>query len=305
MSLLRASLFGKFKVQCDEQDLAGLDSRKAQELFCYLLLYRDRHHPRETLAGLLWGEVSTARSKRYLSKALWHIRDALACQTELSEGRLLLIEPEWIRLHPEAYLWLDIDVFEQAFNLVQGVPGTKLDSALAQNLQHAVALYRGDLLEDCYQDWCLYERERLQHIYLAMLDKLMAFCEVRGEHEAGLKYGMRILRYDRARERTHRRLMRLHYLAGDRTMALRQYGRCVAALDEELGVKPAERTLMLYDQIRSDQLGGSPLPPAGTTSLPTPVVLARLERLHAVLADTQRHIQRELQLLKQTTDRES
>ena len=40
-----------------------------------------------------------------------------------------------------------------------------------------------------------------------------------------LAYGARILHCDRARERTHRRLMRLHFLAGDRTAALRQYPR--------------------------------------------------------------------------------
>ena len=38
------------------------------------------------------------------------------------------------------------------------------------------SVYRGDLLEGCYQDWCLFERERLQNAYLAMLDKLMVRC---------------------------------------------------------------------------------------------------------------------------------
>jgi two-component SAPR family response regulator len=93
-----------------------------------------------------------------------------------------------------------------------------------------VALYHGDLLEDWFQDWCLYERERLQNIYLAALDKLMDYCEASRDYDAGLAYGTRILRHDLARERTHRRLMRLYYLAGDRTSALRQYDRCVQIL---------------------------------------------------------------------------
>jgi len=40
-------------------------------------------------------------------------------------------------------------------------------------LQEAVRLSYADLLEGWYQDWCLYERERLQNIYLLILDKLM------------------------------------------------------------------------------------------------------------------------------------
>ena len=48
--------------------------------------------------------------------------------------------------------------------------------------------------------------------------------------------------------------MRLQYLSGNRTAALRQYERCSVALNEELGVKPARVTQSLYDQIRDDHL---------------------------------------------------
>ena len=58
-----------------------------------------------------------------------------------------------------------------------------------------------------------------------------------GEYEAGQNYGSIILGFDRARESTHRHLMQLYYLAGDRTGALRQYERCARALDAELGVR--------------------------------------------------------------------
>ena len=128
--------------------------------------------------------------------------------------------------------------FEQAFNLTRGTPGRQLDAQNVQILQNAVELYRGDLLEGWYQDWCLFERERLQNMYLTMLDKLIDYSEANELYEAGLAYGAHILRHDRARERTHRRLMRLHYLARDRTEALRQYERCVSSLDKELGVEP-------------------------------------------------------------------
>ena len=72
-------------------------------------------------------------------------------------------------------------------------------------------------------------------MYLAMLDKLICYCEAKRKFELGLLYGTLILRYDRAHERTHRRLMNLHYLSGDRTAALRQFERCAAALEEASG----------------------------------------------------------------------
>src|SRR5438876_1093845 len=97
----------------------------------------------------------------------------------------------------------------------------------------------GYLLQGCYQDWCLCERERLQQLYLGALDRLMEYSEIHGEYAAGLTYGGRILRLDCARERTHRGMMRLYHLNGDRTAALRQYERCAATLKKELGVLPA------------------------------------------------------------------
>jgi hypothetical protein len=52
------------------------------------------------------------------------------------------------------------------------------------------------------QDWCLGEGERLQSAYLIILDKLMGYCESHQEYEAGMAYGQRIMRYERAREST-------------------------------------------------------------------------------------------------------
>src|SRR5205823_7801753 len=112
---------------------------------------------------------------------------------------------------------------EQAFTCTEGVSSRDLDDRQVQLLLGAVQLYQGDLLEGCYLEWCLAERERLQRMYLAMLDKLMGHCEAHREYETGLDYGLRILRCEPASERTHRRMMRLQYLAGDRTAALRQY----------------------------------------------------------------------------------
>lgn len=303
MSALVVRLFGKFHVQCGEHDLIGFDIRKLQELFCYLLLYRDRPHPRETLADLLWSDSSTAQSKMYLRKALWQLQTTLEAQSEPTSGAVLLVGPEWVQINPAANLWLDVVVFEEAFSLVRGVPGKELDCQRVQTLQSAVDLYRGDLLEGWYELWCLYERERLQHMYLAMLDKLMDYCEAHHEYEAGLVYGTRSLRYDRARERTHRRLMRLYYLAGDRTAALRQYERCVVALDEELGVKPDKRTVALYEQIRADQLDGSPaaLAEAGPkleTTASLPEVLGHLTQLQALLTSVQRQVQHDIEVVE-------
>ncbi|MDX6269636.1 MAG: hypothetical protein QOD28_859 [Acidobacteriota bacterium] len=315
MSTLSFQLFGKFSVHAGGQPLEGFDACKTQELLSYLLVHRARPHTRESLAGLLWGESATDKSKKYLRQTLWHLQSALeghgSCNSDggsADEGSALLsAEHEWVRLNvaPAAAVWLDVEVFERAFARVQGKAGKDLDEETKRVVEAAAALYKGDLLEGWYQDWCLYERERLQNMYLVMLDKLISYCEAHGDYEMGLLYGSIILRYDRARERTHRQLMHLLHMSGDRTAALRQYERCVAALRQELDVAPDRRTVALYQQIRLDQLEELGLPAAEldtdaqTPATSLPEVLGRLQQLQLLMSDVQRRIQQDIKAVQQ------
>lgn len=309
MTAVRVFLFGKLKIQVDGQEVSNFDARKVQELFCYLLLNRGRVHARETLATLLWEDKPAAQSRKYLRHALWQLQALFADRSVDGAQQMLRVEDDWVSLNAEAPLWLDVALFEQANVLCRGVPGTNLAAQQMEALRCAVDLYQGDLLEGWYCDWCLFERERLQNMYLDMLDKMLDCCAAHGEYEAGLDYGERVLRLDRARERTHRRMMRLHYLAGDRTGALRQYERCAAALAQELKVKPSKLTLALCEEIRADY--GQARLHAGRPMATTPArggeagdlaldeFLERLRSLHLVVGTLQKQLERDIQLVEQ------
>lgn len=306
MARLSVCLFGKLSLQCNGRSVPGFEARKIQQLLCYLLVHRDHPHPREVLAGLFWGDHSTDQSKKHLRQTLWQLQSALDQKRESSNGSsLLTVDAGWVDLHSGVELWLDVAEFEKGFKPVQDIQGCDLDPEKAQLLEQAAHLYRGDLLEGWYDDWCLFERERLQNIYLAMLDKLMGYCEAHKQYETGILHGFRILFFDRAREHTHQHLMRLQYLAGNRTAALRQYERCSAALDEELGVKPAKFTHALYEQIREDKVNG--LPDSSPTHAPhsleasshhNPELLGRLNQVSELLTDVQKAAQRGMQTIE-------
>jgi DNA-binding SARP family transcriptional activator len=270
-------LFGQLCVRHNELIVGGFEAHKVQELFCYLLLHRHYSISREFLASLMWPDCTTAQSKKKLRQTLWRLQSALGSLAESAQEHLILVEPERVRINEEADFWLDVAVFEKTFEFVQSLAGQELDTQKVQALQKAVELYQGPLLEGCYEEWCLYERERFQNMYLVMLEKLMGYCEVHQDYDAGILYGMRIISRDKARERAHRRLMRLYYLNGDRAAALRQYEQCVTILDEELGVKPSKRTIALYKQILAEQLvEPEPIttltePQTASTSIPTEV----------------------------------
>ena len=304
MSPLKIRLLGKFSLLYNDRELECLQSAKAKELFCYLLLHRDRSHSREILASLLWGDCTTVQSKKYFRQTLWQLQQAFHSLSPSSQIRPLQIDGDYLRLHSEAEFWLDVAAFEKAFAPVRGITGEQIGNQQAETLRNAVSLYSGDLLEGWFQDWCIYHRERLQSIYLAMLDKLMEYCEFHHDYENGLSFGECLLRQDNARERTYFRLMRLHYLAGDRAGALRQFQRCAAALEAELGVKPARRTLELYEQIRADQFGSPGLPRAETPEQfrpqqASPPFSSRLKRLRSLLLKLQYRVEQDIREVDQ------
>jgi DNA-binding SARP family transcriptional activator len=269
MTTLHIFLFGRFDVRCGNERVGSLSAHKAQEMLGYLLLHRDRPHRREALTHLMWPASTAPQAMKSFRNTLWQIRAALDADNPATEGDpssdrsrprsgqgLLLVDLEWVGIRPEARFWLDVEEFERVFESVHSVPGRKLQDHAAETVGKALDLYRGDLLEGCYQEWCILERERLQQMYLTLIEKLMAYCEVHAKYQAGLEYGIRALRCEVAHERIHRRLMRLHYLAGDRIASFRQYERCVAVLRHELDVDPSPRTRVLYEQIRSGRLLG-------------------------------------------------
>ncbi len=252
MNTLKISLFGNFTCAFVNNANIDIEPRKAQELLCYLLLHRNQRHEREKLAALLWSEKNTSQSKKYLRQTLWQLQSILNIAPKQPD--LLDIEHHQIGVNQDADLWLDVLFFDQAALVVGKTPGNQLNAQQAQLLMNTLPLYTGDLLDGWYQEWCIYERERYQMLYLTFLDKLTEYHGSRGKYELALNYGNAILKYDRARERTHRQLMRLLYLAGHRTQAIHQYETCVAALSEELGVPPAQSTVDLYAQICADHL---------------------------------------------------
>lgn len=309
MSTLSIQLFDKLLMQCNGDVLTGLESSKAQELLCFLLLQRSHRISRETLAELLWDHTHSEQARKYLRKALWQIQNAFHTGEQSHIEHVVLAEHEWLYINPRIDIWIDVEAFQQAYAQVQGVRGQDLYQQAAESLRCATHLYRGELLAGWYQDWCLLERKRLQNMYLVMLDKLMGYCEAHEDYEAGIDYGTRILHCDRSQERTHRRLMRLYYRTGDRTAALRQYSTCAAVLDEDLGVQPARSTTGLYEQIRADRVDSSIMMPALQRTTPSqmislPELLRHLTQVRKLLSRLESRVQHDIQAIEQALDQQ-
>jgi DNA-binding SARP family transcriptional activator len=247
---LRVTLIGRVALVRDGEQLPDL-ATKPLELLGYLLLHRDRPHPRDGLADLLWPDAGPPVSRKYLRQTLWQLQARLAVALEPGEAPLLDLPPGHVRVNPDASWWCDVDVVEQVQRRCRDLPGGPLRDADVTALEQAVELSRHDLLVTWQHDWVLRERDRLRLVHLDLLERLTDHYAATGNLARGLAHGNRLLQLDPAREVTHRQLMRLYADAGDRTGALRQYRRCMAALATEFDLEPDAETVELYRRIRA------------------------------------------------------
>jgi two-component SAPR family response regulator len=87
----------------DDQPLQ-LPTQKARDLLAYLVVFRDRPHPRAVLSGILWPDLPEGKARRRLSDTLWRVRRAL--------GDCLDADDETIWFNTDLPCWLDMQAFE-------------------------------------------------------------------------------------------------------------------------------------------------------------------------------------------------
>lgn len=229
-------------------------TRHAESLFAYLVLNRERLLPRDVVIGALWGELSEDTARKRLRTALWRVRSTLS--EMLPSGRasddFVVVSRDRVGFSPSAPCWVDVERFEALARPHPGTPQAADCGARLPCLQQAVELYRGDLLEGEYAEWCHTARARLQAQYLDAVERLMRCYATTGAWSEALDCGQRILSVDPLREKVHREVMALYYLAGDRPRALRQFSNCEQMLRDELGVDPMRSTRQLLEALETE-----------------------------------------------------
>lgn len=249
MQPLRIYLFGGLNVYRGDQPLPGFPTQKSRGLFAFLALNHGRSHSRSTLVGRFWGDSPETVARKNLRTDIWRIRTVLEPQG-VEPGSCLTVNQDEVSLSSAMDHWLDIHAFESTLDQAGAA---ETDERAARLLRHGVELYRGDLLEGVYDDWCIFERERLRLRYLDALERLIRHHDARGEWTDAAAYAQRLLANDPLREHVHRAVIRCHLSLGDRAAALRQFESCVRLLRQELEVDPSPETLALAAQARAGE----------------------------------------------------
>jgi DNA-binding SARP family transcriptional activator len=235
--------------------------RKAMGLLAYLAL--EGSTPRARLADLLWPEVAERTARNNLSQLMRRLR--LAAGLELVVGR---------------------ETLELA-------GGGQVDALLLQAHVHAERFAEAHALEGdflatldfadlpAFQTWATHTAERLAALWRRAAGAEVGRLEAAGQLTRALALAERLLEREPLSEEAFRRLMRLHFLLGDRAAALGLYERCRRVLREELDAAPMEETVALARDIERGRAPatGAPAPRGALpASVLRPPVLAGRER---------------------------
>jgi DNA-binding SARP family transcriptional activator len=260
MARLSISLLGPFQAALDGEPANGFETNKVRALLAYLAVRAHLPHRREMLAGLLWPDRPDRAALASLRNALANLRTVIGDRDATSP--FLLISRETIQFDVTSDHWLDVAAFRAL------VETTEADRPAHQQLEEAVALYRGDFLEGFsvrgspeFEDWSLPVRERLQRQTLAALHRLVVHYEGNDEVARACEVAWRQVELAPWEEEAHQQLMRLLARNGQRGAALTQYETCRQVLAEELGIEPGPETTALYGRIRDGDFTPVALPP--------------------------------------------
>jgi DNA-binding SARP family transcriptional activator len=220
--------------------------KKDLALLVYLRLEGRHGHSRGALAGLLWGNSREENARHSLTQAIGRLRAQVGDVLEVGHDRV----------ECRATLACDAAALQQA-----AASGEVDEGVLAHCAGEFMAGFQPGRGAEAFETWADGRRAHLRTVAVAVLDRLGADAEERGDWEQALAAAQRTVDLDPAAEPGHRRIMRAWNALGHRVRALQHYDRLVAWLIAEFETDPEPETAALAEQLRA-RVPRPPRPPA-------------------------------------------
>ncbi|WP_192909337.1 AfsR/SARP family transcriptional regulator [Gandjariella thermophila] len=183
---------------------------------------------RRLVASTLWPETSDSHALGSLRSLLWRWGDDASLLLDDTRGQLALREGVTVDVHHMVSIMEDLLKADGSEN------GHLHWSHDISELAHT-----GDLLPGWYDDWVLFERERLRQMRLHSLEKLAGHMASQGQHAEAVEAALAAVAADPLRESAHRTVVEVHLAEGNVSEALRAFERCRQLMSEELGIEPS------------------------------------------------------------------
>ncbi|MFF2912097.1 response regulator [Paenibacillus sp. NPDC057934] len=217
-------------------------SRKCAELFAYLLLYRGKRIPRSRLVKDIFGGMHQTNAESYLNTTVYQLRKSL--------------EPlgmrESVRSENDGYA---LELKDAVIDYVEFENQVKaLQSMDSENVERALSIertYTGDLFGDKAYVWAIHETERYAEMYTAFVKQLARVLITAGDTAAASKLLLKLNERNPLDEAVVGELMTIRQMTGDKKGLNALYTDYVRLLSRELGIRPSQELIHLYDSLIS------------------------------------------------------
>lgn len=202
---------------------------------------------RAFLADRLWPDSPESQAAGNLRASVFRVSHQLPHLLQASPGSLALQPHVEVDVHQVRTLMRQIEV------------GGDLKSLPTDAVE---TLRAADLLPGWYEDWVIYEQERLRQQRLDALETLARRCLARGDLSSAKDAASAAVAMEPLRESAHLLLVRSHLAEGNQASAARVYHDLRNRLRLELGIAPGDAFTQLL-HVESSFAWTAPAPAGG------------------------------------------
>lgn len=213
---------------------------KAQELFAYFLHRKGQWVDKEELLGTLWPEMDADKAVTHLHTSVYQVRKML--KDAQSEAMIDYAQESYLLANEG--MDTDVDRFEGEIAAHEAVTERNYERC-----QQALALYRGDYLEEHDFLWAQSKRRELLQQYVSLSLRTAEFETNTKRERAALQRLLALQEKEPYMEEICRMTMRLYALLNEYGLMKACYETFVQTMRADLGVEPDAKTKQLFDQL--------------------------------------------------------
>lgn len=264
-------MLGPFQVFRDGVQMMPKDfgSRKARALLQRLADSRNAVVSQELLLEALWPDLPEEKALRSFRVRISELRRLLAPE-RLADAPIERVGKGYMLRTGDGVVETDVDEFVSRATAALHLPATPhAIPRLQAGLQRYVGRYMED---DPYTEQWYGPRERFRTLFVTTAERLAHVYESLGQYDEGTHFLQALLSEADPDESLYRALIRLQYLDGDQTGALRTFEECRTHLQTEHDTMPSPETMRLLKKVMRHETLDSPglpssTPDGGKTSL--------------------------------------
>jgi DNA-binding SARP family transcriptional activator/TolB-like protein/Flp pilus assembly protein TadD len=241
--LMRIRLLGGFGVTSGDPAPRPIhiSSPRQRALLAYLALQPSYSESRERLATLVWGDCTDGQARKRFRQSLLRLRREFAdagADPLVGDRDTLALNPAMVAVDAREFLVLS-------------------KAATEADLQRAVDLYQGDLLDGAsldvepFAEWLHQERSRFREIAAQVFERGARAQDQRGNFEGAIAAAERLVALDASNEAAQRQLIDLLARHCGRTAALMRAEAAAQFVKDEFGCELEPETQALIAKLRS------------------------------------------------------